>query len=253
MDQYLQMIRDGAEGFQLDKTIVLAMLDFNPELPVSPDKSLIGGIVSTFQELLDKGRKVNPAFALASEIWIDRTLPYVDVSYLRMGDIDMPSTAMRYTFPEWKPTIFGESPGDFNPMNNGLRYAMVWALAPRHYNDGLDEPLQRPLSRYVSELIRIRQKYRDLLFNGRFRDGIGATVSGGPDVRYSVFENMDPRAAAACVVVNYGDQPESAEVNLAGEAGREVEISAPFEEDRKAKLPLKLNIPPHRCVVVVSR
>jgi hypothetical protein len=82
----------------------------------------------------------------------------VDVSYLRMGDMEMKSTAMRYTFPEWKPTIFGESPGDFNPMNNGMRYGLVWALAPRHYNDSLDEPLQRPLSRYVAELIRIRKQ-----------------------------------------------------------------------------------------------
>jgi hypothetical protein len=50
---------------------------------------------------------------LASENWNDRALPYVDVSYVRMGNIDMSSTALRYTFPEWKPTIFGESPGDF--------------------------------------------------------------------------------------------------------------------------------------------
>ena len=26
-------------------------------------------------------------------------------------------------------------------MNNGMRYGMVWALAPRHYNDSLDERL----------------------------------------------------------------------------------------------------------------
>jgi len=254
MDQYLQMIRDGAEGFQLDKTNWLAVLDFNASLPVSPDKSLVQGIIRTFQELLEKGRQINPQFALASEIWIDRTLPYVDVSYLRMGDIDMPSTAMKYTFPEWKPTVFGESPGDFNPMNNGMRYGMVWDLAPRHYNDSLDEPLQRPLSQYVSELIRIRKKHRDLLFDGRFRDTLGASVSGDPDVRYSVFESSDLRSRArAWVVVNYGDRAESAVVSLTGAEGREVEIDAPFAADRKAKLPLTLSIPPHRCTVVVAR
>ncbi len=127
MDQYMEMIRDGADGFQLDKTCVIDALDFNPALPISPDKSLIGGVLDTFKELLEKGRQINPDFSLASEIWIDRALPYVDVSYMRMGSIDMTSTAMRYTFPEWKPTIFGESPGDFNPMNNGMRYGMVWA------------------------------------------------------------------------------------------------------------------------------
>lgn len=252
MDQYLQMIRDGAEGFQLDKTGVVGSLDFNPALPVSPDKSLIVGVLDTFRELLEKGRQINPAFSLASEIWVDRALPYVDVSYVRMGEIDMPSTAMRYTFPEWKPTVFGESPGDFNTMNNGMRYGMVWALAPRHYNDSLDEPLQRPLSRYVSELIRIRKEYRYVLFDGRFLDTIGGSVSGGADVRYSVFENADATARAV-VVVNFGDKPEAAEVKLIGAEGREVEISAPFEKDRKEKLPISLSVPPHRCVVVVLR
>ena len=159
---------------------------------------------------------------------------------------------MKFTFPEWKSTVFGESPGDFNPMNNGMRYGMVWALAPRHYNDSLDEPLQRPLSRYVSELIRIRKQYRDVLFDGRFMDTIGAAVSGGPDVRYSVFQNISGTESAV-VVVNFGDQQEPAEVNLTGVEGREVEISAPFETDRRGKLPLTLAVPPQRCVVVVLR
>jgi hypothetical protein len=252
MDQYLELIRNGAEGFQLDKTVITSMLDFNPALPVSPDKSLIGGLLDTFRELLEQGRRINPSFALASEIWADRTLPYVDVSYLRMGDVDMGSTAMRYTFPEWKPTIFGESPGDFNPMNNGLRYGMVWALAPRHYNDSLDEPLERPLARYVSELIRIRKRYREVLFDGRFRDTMGASVAGDADVRYSVFEGQ-PGGTRACVVVNYGDRAESAEVSIEGAGGREVEVSEPFQADRRARLPLRLTLGAHLCAVVVLR
>jgi len=100
----------------------------------------------------------------------------------------MGSTAMRYTFPEWTSTICAESPGDFNVMNNGMRYGLVWAMQPRHYNDSMDEPLTRPLSRYVRELIRIRNKHKDLLFHGRFRDTIGAEVKAGPSVRFSVFE-----------------------------------------------------------------
>ena len=43
-------------------------------------------------------------------------------------------------------------------MNNGMRYGFVWDLAPRHYNDSVDEPLTRPLAKYVSELIRIRKR-----------------------------------------------------------------------------------------------
>ena len=252
MGQYMDMIRDGAEGFELDKTSGVAPLDFNKSLTVSPDKSLIQGTLDTFKELLEKGRQINPNFALASEIWIDRALPYVDVSYMRMGDIDMPSTAMRFTFPEWKATIFAENPGDFNIMNNGMRYGFVWAVAPRHYNVSLDDPVEQPLSRYVAELIRIRKQYRDVLFDGRFMDTLGGSMTGDADVRYSVFENM-AATSKALVLVNFGNGPESATATLAGADGREVEIASPFEQDRKGTLPLSLTIPPHRCVVVVLR
>ena len=254
MDQYIQLVKDGADGFQLDKATVLATLDFNPRLPVPPDQSLIGGVTDVYRELLPAAHRINPNFALASEIWTDRVFPYVDVSYMRMGEIDMNSPALRYTFPEWTATIFGESPGDFNPMNNGMRYGLVWALAPRHYNDSLDEPLTRPLARYVSELIRIRTKYKDLLFHGRFKDTLGAEVKMGGDMRFSVFEPRETSSPErACVVVNYGDREESAEVGFPGRDGRPAEVSAPFQPDRKSNLPVRVTLPPHRLAVVVSR
>lgn len=252
MNEYLQLVKDGAEGFQFDKTNILAVLDFNPQLPVSPDKSLCQGLLETFRELIKKGRAINPNVCLASEIWFDRALPYVDVSYMRMGSVDMGSSIFRYTFPEWTATIFGESPGDFNPMNNGMRYGLVWALAPNHYNDSADDPLTQPLARYVKELIRIRKKYADLLFYGRFNDTMGATVQGGEFIRYSVFKSFEPnQQGRACVVVNFGDVPESVEVNLEGVNG-EVVVAAPHQPDRTAVLPLHVSIPPHQLVVIVK-
>jgi hypothetical protein len=81
----------------------------------------------------------------------------------------------------------------------------------------VDEILTRPLARYVSELIRIRKKYEDLLFYGRFNDTTGATLQGDPDIRYSVFQSSQANdSSQACVVVNFGDTPESAELNFEG-------------------------------------
>jgi Domain of unknown function (DUF6259) len=253
IDQYLELVREGADGFQFDKTNSLGALDFNPHLPVSPDKSLPQGLIETFQELILAAKAINPNFAIASEVWFDRVLPYVDVSYMRMGSVDMDSTAFRYTFPEWTATIFGESPGDINPMNNGMRYGLVWDLAPRHYNDSADELLTQPLAKYVSELIRIRKEFEDLLFFGRFNDTIGATVQGGPDIRYSVFKSMNAKDGdVATVVVNFGDTPESATVSMDGASGNVV-IAAPDLPDRTAALPLQISIPPHQLAVVVKR
>ena len=125
VDQYLQRVKDGAEGFQIDHAVIDAFLDFNPTSPASPDKSLTQGILTTLSELLERSRKIDPSIALASENKFDRAFPYVDVSYLRMYAKDADSVALRYTFPEWTSTIFGENPGDFAPMINGYRYGLV--------------------------------------------------------------------------------------------------------------------------------
>jgi hypothetical protein len=254
IDQYLRLIHDGADGFQFDKAISVDALDFNPTLPTSPDKSLVDGVLDTYRELLQKGKALDPNLVLASETSYDRAFPYIDVSYMRMGQIDMNSTVLRYTFPEWTATIFGESPGDFNPMNNGMRYGLVWDLAPQHYNDPVDEPLTRPLARYVSELIRIRKKYANLLFYGRFNDTMGATLKdSGPYIRYSVFKPFQSGSnSRACVVVNFGDTPQSVGVNLDGLTGNVV-IAAPFQADSSSVLPVRVTIPPDQLVVVVKQ
>ncbi|HKN21839.1 MAG TPA: DUF6259 domain-containing protein [Terracidiphilus sp.] len=253
MDEYLQLVRDGADGFQIDKSNGSYMLDFNKQLPVSPDKSLFAGIMDTFKELLPAARAINPGFSLAGEVWSDRALPYVDVSYMRMGAIDMGSPVLKYTFPEWTATIFATTPGDYNGMNNGMRYGLVWDLAPRHYTASVDEPLMRPLSRYVSELIRIRKQYADLLFLGRFNDTMGATVDGGANIRYSVFKPLlANQSGEACVVVNFDATPQTVTVSFDGLSG-DVQVATPFHADRTATLPVQLTIPPHQLAVVVKQ
>jgi len=252
LDQFARLVEDGADGFQLDKTNAVAFLDFNPALPTSPDRSFTEELLSTLDEVVRRCRAVNPEFALASEILWDRSFPWVDVSYVRMGEIDMSSTALRFTFPEWTSTICAESPGDQNVMNNGMRYGLVWAMQPRHYNDSMDEPLTRPLSRYVQELIRIRNKHKALLFHGKFRDTLGADVKAGPEVRYSVFEGMDT-PGKACVVVNFGNGENEAEVSWPGGTGRAVEILKPFSPDTAGVLPVKVRLAPRSCAVVVLK
>jgi hypothetical protein len=252
VDLFVELVRDGAQGFQLDKAGITSLLDFNPELPTSPDRSLPEGLLLVYADLTAKAREVDPEVAIASEMFWDRAFPFVDVSYARMNDIDMPTPALKYTFPEWTSTICAESPGDFNVINNGMRYGLVWAVQPRHYNDSMDEPLTRPLSRYVQELIRIRSKHKELLFFGRFRDTLGAQVTGGANVRYSVFEGLD-KPGKACVVVNFGNEEETVEVAWPGGEGNEVEVLAPFQPDEIQTLPAKVRLAPRTCAVIAQK
>jgi hypothetical protein len=251
VDQFVERVKDGGQGFQFDKAGMTGGLDFNPNLPTSPDRSLPQGVLRAYADIAAQTREVDPEVAIASEMFWDRAFPFVDVSYARMNTIDMPSTALKYTFPEWTSTICAESPGDINVMNNGMRYGLVWAVQPRHYNDSMDERLTRPLSRYVQELIRIRSKHQDVLFFGRFRDTLGADVKGGANVRYSVFEGMD-KPGKACVVVNFGDEEETAEVTWPGGEGSQVEVLAPFKPDAVQNLPVTVRLAPRTCAVIAK-
>ena len=226
VEQMTDLVRDGAAALQLDKTIVLQYLDFNAKLPTTPDRSLPAGLLNALSEILEAGRRVDPDFALASEVWWDRTFPFIDVMYTRMVNIDIPSPALLYTFPEVASTVFAENPADFNVMSNGMRYGMVWALAPRHYMASVAERLTQPLASYVSELVRIRTKHRDLLFHGQFMDTDGASIEQHPMLRYSVFGSRDEtHGRRACVVLNYGDSEVETRVDFADRPS-EVEMSS---------------------------
>ena len=252
--QMRELIRQGAAGLQLDKNHPIGQLDFNPRLPTSPDRSTNESMLAATREVVEACREEDPSFALASETAWDRMFPLVEVSYTRLWTVDMPGPpALRYAFPEWTATVFTETPGDYVELNNGMRYGLTWAMAPRHYAASLDDPLTRPLSRYLRELIRIRQRHEDVLFLGRFLDTRGGVTvrSTGPNVRHSVFESRDGRRKA-CVVVNHEDRPATATVAWPGGRGRAVEVCQPFQRNRTARLPVRLQLPPQSCAVFVE-
>jgi hypothetical protein len=92
-----------------------------------------------------------------------------------------------------------------------------------------------------------------LLFFGRFNDTFDASVTGGSGIRYSVFEPLKQNAKGrACVIVNFGDTAEKANLTMEGLSG-EVTVATPFQPDRSATLPLDLEIPPHQLAVVVKK
>ena len=250
MNYFLDLVRSGADGFQFDKTTSIDF-DFNPLLKLSPDRAMPQAVFDMLGQVLNEGRKIDPQLAIASELIWDRAFQFVDVSYLRMNDIDM-HPVLKYTFPEWTSTIFAESPFDFNIMNNGMRYGFVWAMAPRHYSASMDESVTQSLSKYVAELIRIRKKYSDILFTGRFMDTIGATIKCGVNSRFSVFELMNDTTKKAVVLVNFDNAEDEMEVNIDNAKNKKAELCIPFQNDRIVQLPAKIKVPPQTCAVLVE-
>jgi hypothetical protein len=254
VSEYVDLIEDGAEALQHDGGSAFGYLDFNPNVPTSPDRSLPQGVRATHEEFLRRARAINPNVALSLQEAFDRNFPYNDVACLfGWEDAKDPITPLRTTFPEWNFVVGAMFPGQYDRLNNALRHGLVWAIAAREHSASLDEKLTRPLSRYLSELIRIRKRYADILFHGRFNDTNGAHVTGDAEnIRYSVFTPVDAEnAERACVIVNFGDREETADVSIVGKDGAEATICTPFVDDRVTTLPLTLTLPPHHAAVVV--
>ena len=57
----------------------------------------------------------------------------------------------------------------------------------------------------------------------------------------------------ACVVVNFGNENADAEVGWPGGKGKAVEILKPFAPDTTGMLPVKIQLPPRTCAVVVLK
>ena len=87
-DQLLPLIKDGAQGFQMDKVVVGYGLDFNPLNAAKPDVALCEGLVDAINRLSEKCRAINPDFCMAAEFGLDRLIPCFDVGYRIPGDTE---------------------------------------------------------------------------------------------------------------------------------------------------------------------
>ena len=173
-DQFMELIKDGAHGFQMDKVCVAAALDFNPLNTLKPDVALCEGLVQAIDRLHKKCKALNPDFCMASEFGYDRLLPYFDVGYRNAGGYDI--STFRYVFPEWTSCVHIFAPRDFRGVNGAILTGSVICVEPDAYQGSLDQPIYRDLATYIQEVERIRNELSEIIFTGKYYDSRDAKV-----------------------------------------------------------------------------
>ena len=207
---FLDRVKDGAQGFQIDKIVVARNLDFNPLNTLKPDEALCEGLVAAVGEMLEKCRRLDPEFCLASEHSQDRFIPYVDVAYRACGGYNM--SPLRYVFPEWTAAQHIGAPRDFRGVNGAVMNGAVICVEPKNYMGSLADPLYRDLAEYIREVERIRAELAEIVFLGKYLDELGAEVvdSGRPSpakaLYYAVHEHAK-NGRRAIVVANDSAKP----------------------------------------------
>ena len=171
---FLDLVRDGASGFQMDKVCVAAALDFNPMNNLKPDLALCEGLVQAIDRLYKQCKAINPDFRMASEFGYDRLLPYFDVGYRNSNRNEI--STLRYVFPEWTSCNHISAPRDFRGVNGAVLTGAVLCIEPESYQGSLDQPVYRDLAGYIREINRIREELSSTIFTGNYYDNLGAEI-----------------------------------------------------------------------------
>jgi len=208
-DQFIQLVKDGAQGFQIDKLVVGSSLDFNPLNTSKPDVALCEGLVRAIDTLYKKCRAINPDFRMASEFLLDRMIPYFDVGYRNSAGYEV--SPMHYVFPEWTSCQHIFNVRDIRAINGAVLTGSVLVVEPESYQGTLDQPLYRYQAQYIREVELIRNELKDYIFLGRYNDNLGARVSAlnekqSGQLYYKVWVHKST-GKRALIVANDGAEP----------------------------------------------
>ena len=250
----LRTVQDGADGFQIDKLNVGSALDFNPLNTRKPDEALCEGLVQGIASLLEKCRKINPEFCIASEATEDRLIPYVDVYYRNSSGPDI--APLRYVFPEWTSAQHISGARDFRSVNGAVLTGSVICVEPRTYSGTLADPLYRDLANYIREVERIRHALANLIFLGAYFDEEGASITevGGQPGTALVFRVHGHASSGrrAIVVSNYSPQPRAYTWRFTHRSVARARLYAPFEPVKEVAAASELAIPPIGLHILVE-
>ena len=239
LDHYLvQLVKDGAQGFQIDKIVAGYGLDFNPLNTAKPDVALCEGLVQAIARLYQKCRVIDPNFCIASEFGLDRLIPYIDIGYRNSSGFAGISP-LHYVFPEWTACQHVSSPDDFAGVNAAMALGSVICVEPDTYQGTLDQPLFHKLASYIQEVERIRGALLGTIFLGKYDDDMYAKVLGVNkqplgELFYKVWEN-EKTDQRAIVIANKTPNPVQYTWQFEDKDVKEALLYAPFEKVRTLK------------------
>ena len=168
-------------------------------------------LVQEFKEYSDE---TDPDFLYAGENCNERQMLEYHLAYTRFSKGSR--HVRRYVAP-WEPIMMAVTGfDDRNQINKCLQYRYIMSYEPFNFKGRpSDAPLTLAYGRKVDDLRRL---YREYLWDGEFRDGLGGSVSrdGEPYDDYTVFRNLKTDKHA--VVVANIDHEHSISVAVAIEA-----------------------------------
>jgi len=239
---FLKLVKDGAQGFQLDKIAGGFNLDFNPMNTLKPDVAACEGQIQAIDRVFKKCKAINPDFRIASEAGLDRYLPYFDVFYRAAKGYG--TSTLRYVFPEWTSCAHIGQARDFRGVNGAVMTGSVICIEPNYYQSSIKQAGYSDIANYIKEVESIRKILADDIFLAKYYDNQLAKIqeynetskSFKPSdlLKFKVHGNLKTDKLSI-VVANDADNTRQYVWEFTNRKVENVTLYSPFEEAKTIK------------------
>ena len=243
VDQFARLAQIGADGVHVDKMFPTA-IDYNPNLPMSPDVAPWEGAILLSKEVFAACRKHNPDWAMSFECNWDRLLQFSDASWW-VGN----QRVTRQVFPEHVETLLVASAYDYLGVNNAVREGHVVMLGPLNFCRSVGWKPWQGLANYIKEVKRIQESMLDTVFLGEVLGHDGVQMPAA-QVDYNIFRNLRTGKRVCALTNSHLESRKQPLTAFKANPGGKARIHTPFQPARVVKLPAEIEIPGERIVFV---
>jgi hypothetical protein len=236
VDYFAKLAEIGADGVHVDKMFPAA-LDYNPNLPMSPDTGPWEGAILLTKEVMAACRKHNPDWAMSFECNWDRMLQFTGATWWVGNQL-----ITRKVFPENAEMLLIASAYDYLGVNNAVREGNVVMLGPMNMCRSVGWKPFEGLADYIKEVKRIQDSLTDTVFLGELLGHEGVTMPN-PGVAYNVFRNL-VTGKHVCILTNAEMQPKKQQIaGFAASRSSDARVHTPFQAAKVVKLPAEIEVP----------
>lgn len=242
VDQIVKLAQIGADGIHVDKMFPSA-LDYNPNLPLSPDTATWEGAIMLTKEVFAACRKYNPDWAMTFECNWDRMMQFTCSTWWGGG-------FNRSVFPNSVGTLFVTSAFEYRGVNDLIIGRTTGLIGPMNFCRSVGWKPWEGLSKYIKEVKRIQDDLADVVWVGEELGQQGVHFNGAVGCSYNVFRNP-VTGKRVCILSNSSRVPRKESLHgFTASEGMRVRIHTPFAAVKTRNLPAEIEVPGERIVFI---
>ena len=245
VDQFERLAKIGADGVHVDKMFP-ATIEWNPNVPMSPDTATWEGAIILTKEIMAACRKHKPDWAMSFECRWDRMIQFGGATWWVGNQL-----VTRTVFPEHAETLGLANAFDYLGVNNCVRDGHIGMVCPQNFTRTVGWRPFKGLAEYIKEVKRIQDSLADAVFFGESLGHEQITLEGRPQsgVGYNVWRSLKT-GKHVCIFTNSTMDAQRLGIKSLGGASGKVRIHTPFRKAIIVNLPARVEMPTERIVFV---